>query len=334
MKIKRALYFFLIIPLIVASCSDELQVQLDKPLDRPVIFCLLNPNDSIQYLRIQKIFLGQENALTTAKNHDSIYYPGATVMLEEIVDGKVVLEHLMTPTFDRIKDDGIFASAGHFVFEAKTPIQTGRSYRLQVDLPDHDQAIVATTTPFNYLEIIQVNRWPNGINMTNARYARVSWVTLPMTESYQLKIRFNYFDLTATDTIPRFIDWTIPRVTSRGTQGGEVLDISIPIEDWFLLLGDQIPVDDAVKKRVASVFDYTWYFAGEPLESYMMQDQTTRNGILSDYPQYSNIENAIGVFSYRSNFEQKGYSISLYTLERLTTHPATKYLKFDGRQYW
>ncbi len=316
------------------SCSEDLVVHLDKPIDKPIIYFLLNPNDSVQYLRIQKAYLGVEDALETAKNKDSIYAYGSTALLERIEKGNVMEQFTMEPIQDYPKDSGIFSTDGHIIYRMNGKILTGSTYRLTVDVPELGKPIYAETTPYSQLEVISVNRWPNGINMVNAKFARVSWVSLPNTETYQLNIRFNYFDITASDTIPRFIDWKIPRVTSRTTEGGEIMDLSIPINQWFLLLGDKIPISDEIIKRVAGRFDYTWHFAGEPLETYMTQDQTQRNGLLSDYPQYSNIQNAIGIFSYRSSHEVKGYSISLYTLERITTHPSTKYLKFDGRQYW
>lgn len=323
------------LPLIFfASCTEEVKVSLDQPLDRPVIYCLLNPNDSIQYLRIQKIYLGNVDALQTAQEADSIYYSEASVVLEELSAGTVVQQIPMTPDHSRIKEDGIFAVDGHYVFACRETVKNGVTYRLTVDLPNHDKPVVAETTPFSNIEIIGVNRWPNGINMTNAKYARVEWYSLPQTETYQLKIRFHYFDVTKTDTIARFVDWTLPRTTSYSLEGGEKISQSLPIADWFEILADHIPVSEEIVKRVAGRFDYTWYFAGEPLESYMTQDQTSRNGLLTDYPQYSNITNALGIFSYRSQYEKKGYSISLYTLERLTTHPSTQWLKFDGRQYW
>ena len=323
-----------LLSIILSSCTDEIDVQVDRPLDRPVIYCLLNPNDSVQYLRIQRIFLGNGSALETARVTDSIYFSQASVVLEEILGETTIRQIQLSPDYSRMKQDGIFATEGHYVYACHEQVQTGMTYRLTVDLPDQEKPIIAETIPYNNLEIIGVNRWPNGINMVNAKFARVSWYSLPETETYQLMIRFHYYEVTASDTTAHFVDWTIPRTTSYSLEGGEIMDVSLPINDWFLILADHIPVSEDIIKRVAGRFDYTWHFAGEPLESYITQDQTTRNGLLSDYPQYSNIENAIGVFSYRSNYEVKGYSISLYTLERLTTHPATKWLKFDGRQYW
>lgn len=324
----------LVVMLGLFSCTDELVVRMPVPLDRPIIYFLLNPNDTVQYLRLQKIFLGNENALLTAKNQDSIYPYGSKVTVEKLDQGVVIDQYSLEPMYDYPKDSGIFAVDGHLIYQLNRKIQTGYTYRLIVEMPDNNKIIQAETTPYNHLEILNVNRWPNGINMVNAKYANVSWISLPKTETYQLTIRFNYFDLTATDTIPRFLDWKIPRITSRTTAGGEIMNLSVPVNQWFLYLGEKIPISDEIKKRVAGRFDYTWHFAGEPIETYMLQDQTQRNGLLSDYPQYSNIQNAIGIFSYRSSHEKQGYSISLYTLERLTTHPATEYLKFDGRQYW
>jgi len=334
MKLKYYILFLAGLMLATTSCTDDLEVHMATPIDRPIIYFLLNPNDSVQYLRIQKVYLGTENALGTAQNPDSIYPYGSVIQVAEIEKGKVLNIYPLTPIIDFPKDNGTFATQGHLIYRMDDKVRTGKTYQLSVEMPGNDKPIVSETTPYSELEVLSVNRWPNGINMVNGKYSKVTWNSLPNTETYQLSIRFHFFDITASDTIPNHIDWLLPRVTSPTTAGGEFMYTSVPGEQWFSLLGERIPVRDDILKRVAGRFDYTWHFAGEPVETYMTQDQTQRNGLLSDYPQYSNIQNAIGIFSYRSSHARTGYSISLYTLERLTTHPATEYLKFDGRQYW
>ena len=334
MKLKYYIICLAGLLLVSSSCSDDLEVHLATPLDRPIIYFLLNPNDSVQYLRIQKVYLGTESALETAQNPDSLYPYGSIITVLEIEKGKVRNEYPLTPIINFPKDSGTFTSQGHLIYRMDDKVITGKTYRLSVEIPGNDKPIISETTPYSELEIGSVNRWPNGINMVNGKYAKITWNSLPNTETYQVSIRFNFFDITATDTIPNHVDWLLPRVTAPSTEGGELMYVSVPGEQWFAHLGEKIPIRDDIVKRVAGRFDYTWHFAGEPVETYMTQDQTLRNGLLSDYPQYSNIQNAIGIFSYRSSHTRKGYSISLYTLERLTTHPDTEYLNFDGRQYW
>lgn len=328
-----SLFLLLLFPFL-SFCSNELEVHQGVPTHKPTIYFLLNPDDTVQYLRLQSVFLGTENALITAQNPDSVYPYGSQVRLLQLEQGEVVDQFPMEAVLNYPKDPGIFATEGHLIYRLNKSISAGTTYRMQVNLPDGRPAIEAEATPYNQLEIVEVNRWPNGINMVNAKYAHVNWISLPETETYQLTITFNYFDLTKTDTLPQSVAWKLPRVTSPSTMGGELVDMTVPIEKWYLYLKDHIPISDEIVKRVAGRFDYRWDFAGTALESYLMQDQTQNNGLLTDYPQFSNIPNAIGIFTYRSHHEVKGYSISLYTLERLTTHEATKWMKFDGRQYW
>jgi len=334
-KNYQLVYFLLSLIIVLScSCSNELEVHEPAPANKPTIYFLLDPGDSVQYMRLQSVFLGTGNALETAKNPDSIYPYGSNIVLQQLKDGEVIANFPLEAISDHPKDQGIFAENGHLLYKLNRRITAGTTYRMQVNLPNGSPVIEAETTPYNHLEILEVNRWPNGINMVNARFAHVKWLSLPETETYQLTITFHYYDLTSTDTIHKSVDWKLPRVTSQSTVGGEVVDMVIPIEKWFLHLADRIPVGEEIVKRVAGRFDYRWDFAGTALESYLMQEQTMENGLLTDYAQFSNIPNAIGLFTYRSHHEEKGYSISLYTLERLTTHPATKNMKFDGRQYW
>src|SRR5436853_64209 len=81
--------FFLLISFIMFSgCENDLDV-VDKYTETTIVYCLLNPGDTSQYIRIEKSFLGEGNAYLMAQNADSLY-PDSTkiqVSLQKIVNG-------------------------------------------------------------------------------------------------------------------------------------------------------------------------------------------------------------------------------------------------------
>ena len=65
------------------SCSNDFDL-VDTWKDIPIVYGLLNVNDSVQYIRVEKAFLDEEtSALVIAQEPDSLYYGNISVELEE-----------------------------------------------------------------------------------------------------------------------------------------------------------------------------------------------------------------------------------------------------------
>ena len=67
---------------LLTGCNNEVDL-LAPHQDIPVVYCILNQNDSVHYVRLEHSFAGAANAYEMAKEFDSIYYPEANVWLEE-----------------------------------------------------------------------------------------------------------------------------------------------------------------------------------------------------------------------------------------------------------
>src|ERR1700756_5552 len=70
--IKKAFYILIVFALF-GGCSNSLN--LLAPYKEIVsVYGLLNQDDPIQYIRIERVFLGAQNAFITAQNQDSVYF--------------------------------------------------------------------------------------------------------------------------------------------------------------------------------------------------------------------------------------------------------------------
>ena len=56
-----------------SACSTEIEVNAEWK-DVTVVFGLLDVSDTIQYIKISKAFLGEEDAFVMAQEPDSLYY--------------------------------------------------------------------------------------------------------------------------------------------------------------------------------------------------------------------------------------------------------------------
>ncbi len=77
----------------------------------PVVHSLIDPQDSVHYLRLSRSFKGGGNAFLSAANPDSIAFKNAIVKLEFYTDqGWKYNEFQFDPVNPFDKDEGIFTS--------------------------------------------------------------------------------------------------------------------------------------------------------------------------------------------------------------------------------
>ena len=130
-KINNIFLFFWI-SFFLSSCETDVDI-IHEAENFPIIYSLLNPDDSVHYVRIQKTFTGYENALFMAKIPDSIYYRNAVVKLETWDNNYKIQTILLEPSADIIKDKGLFASNEHKIYKTSETL-LGDFVSLSVDL--------------------------------------------------------------------------------------------------------------------------------------------------------------------------------------------------------
>src|SRR5215212_5226416 len=109
--LKKSVLISAVAAVSFTSCSTDVDLLEDyKPIT--VVYGLLNVNDSIQYIKVNKAFLGEGNALLMAEQNDSVNYkPGEiSVQLQQInpSTGAVIQTINCDTTTQILKDDGIF----------------------------------------------------------------------------------------------------------------------------------------------------------------------------------------------------------------------------------
>jgi len=107
--------------LLFSNCDDKFVVNAAWK-DITIIYGLLNQNDTINYIKINKAFLNENtSAIELAKVTDSLYYKDSImVLLEEWNGSNLVRNIYLSKEFDNTKDSGIFAYPGQYLY--KTPV--------------------------------------------------------------------------------------------------------------------------------------------------------------------------------------------------------------------
>ncbi len=289
--------------LLVWGCSDE--IDLTAPYrEISAVYGFLNTNDSVQYIRVSKAFLGDGNVYVMAQQEDSINYGNIlNVKMERIRNNSVVDSFQLTRIDTLPKDSGTFYYPGQVLYALDHPIlDDGSKYRITVR--NTVTGYVATSTT-NIIPDIRVDV-PSPSDADFATRLPITYYYLPTQYSkiHDLVIVFRYREISSSGLVS-YHEVDIPFNEKINSSS-----LSLPIEfqyyrpDFFITLGQTIPEDPTVIRRVDNLpngykaVEYRFYCGSDDLYTYY---QLTRpsDGIVQDRPLFTTVENGVGLFTSR-----------------------------------
>ena len=106
MKLRHLILFAAVA--LLNACSED--IDLTAPYqETAAIYGLLNANDSVQYIRVSKAFLGDGNVYVMAQQVDSVVYGDILDVKIERIKNSVVMEtYNLTRVTSIPKDSGTF----------------------------------------------------------------------------------------------------------------------------------------------------------------------------------------------------------------------------------
>jgi hypothetical protein len=318
--------------LLLIGCSDNLNINTTgEPV--PVVYSLINPDDTVHYVNLTRSFSGLEPASVLARDTSLLYYEYAEVYLEIVSNlGWPTKYASFTPIIGPEKESGIFIESPNKIFSYSGKLNSyladGYTVRLIVNIPDIPAYCSASQVYFQPPGILLPT--PSHQTTMNLYYGepiQIKWEDKYGYSSYRVTIRFNYIEYFEQDSFNTHTDVSFD-------QDGTVNDpdqesaflIRILDGDTFLkLLAQAISTDNSVLYRKFSSFDIIVTSASpafrDYLESYNVA--TDRFGI-----PISNIMGGIGLFCLISKSEQVGFLLDQQSIDSLSEGQYTNHLKF------
>jgi hypothetical protein len=310
-----------------SSCSTDFDVTAPYK-EVPVVYGLINKDDSVHYFRINKAYLPEnQSALIAAQEPDSIYLPGNLLVELNQYNGATLVNTYILRMVDVPKSDGIFGGPNNHLY--RTPpgivINQAHIYELVVKRAGDNSVITRAKAPivnkFNYsgnssFEIAIKN---------NAGYAtaRFKWTAAKNGRMYNMFMRFNYYEIDKAthDTTYKHVDFQL--LQGRKTNnllGTEFIEAQFGGQDFYNTLKRSISVNDNVIRKGDNQLEFYYTIAGDELARYMdLNSVSTINDIS---PEYSNIENGYGIMSSRLDTVFR-WRLSLDSYNELNNGPIT-----------
>lgn len=318
----------------IFGCSTDFDINAEWQ-DITVVYCLLNQNDNIHYVKITKAFLGDGNALIMATNPDSSTYGNnLEVSMEEWIDNIQTNVWFLTDTIIENKDSGIFYFPNQVVYKFNGTLDTldqNTIYKLKIKNKKNEKLIYSSTPLVQTFSIIKPATGQTAIFHSPNPYP-VKWYSGVNGRLYQVVIRFNYWetniDSIGVDSSLHKVDWNLGSFNSVGLDGNEELSTNYSGEAFYRYLKEKILQEGDVIRHVAVPnVEFIFTVAADELYTYMEVNKPT-SGIVQEKPEYTNISNGIGIFSSRYEITVK-LPMHPVSLDSLYNGQYTKYLNFQ-----
>jgi len=307
---RNILIIFSALALLFTACETDFNVNAawDETI---VVYGLLDASTDTQYIRINKAYLGEGDAIMMAQYSDSINFnPSSLDVIIYKLESNDTTGIVQLDTMLIIKDSldingnpGLFSIENNIIYSAVFPsafFTSGNNYAIWIRNLDSGNQVWATTeviSDFSFKNTNLLINFPFGFyNPDLPDTSRVLSKTIEWNKStngtiYQLDLIFNYLE----SGVLKSLVWNQPLEYSEG--GGPTMQSKLEGEKFFNFLSQNLTPDVNVIRQFTHL-DLVMTVGTENLETYIKVNEPI-TGISQQRPSFTNINNGIGIFSSR-----------------------------------
>jgi hypothetical protein len=309
-----------------------------------VVYGLLDQAQPIQYIKINKAFLGEGDALLYAQIKDSVQFVNAlTVEIKRIKNGvQMGATILLTPT-NMPKDAGLFYSADqtNAIYSFPTPPTTAANalkpdseYELTITNGETGNVVTAKTALITDITGF-TNPIPlgttfqfvfSGAGGANSPF-NVVWNSAKNARLYQVILRLNYVDSTSAGLDTQSISYTLPEIRMDDPDFSIEVTQATKGRDFYRHIGNTLTAYLGLEQRKAINVDLLLVAGSDDLSTFIDVNKPS-TGIIQERPEFTNITNGLGLFSSRLNRAPFTRPLDATSRDSLACGQYTKHLKF------
>ena len=317
--------FLLVSLLLPQACSSE--VDLYQPGDPiPVVWCLLNPDSSNQYVRVSQTYmipLDQPDYKPTKEDltidEEVIVYLAAerTPVQQEIFYGTLI------DTYP--KDSGLFTRAANQVYRIPCKLIPACTYSLYIHFLETNRVVYAQTRSFgNGFTIIDPEIVPGrSINLFNYQDFYVRFRPVTYGSIYQSTMTFRYAEILHGIRTDQALVLPQGLVTEKDTTRN-FIEQRISGERFLIDVSRNILPIEGIQ-RIPLGFDFHVTCGGDDLAVKINAENNTQSFSVLEVNMF---DNAFGVFSCMSHRHVYGFPVSAFTCDTLAGNVLTRDLGF------
>jgi hypothetical protein len=332
---------FVGVAFLASSCKTK-KLDIYEPYkDITVVYGLLNPAESIQYIKINKGFLGEGDANIFAQEPDSINYNPADIEVSFIVyqkNGstnayKQVDTYFLKDTVLPVSDNsGAFTTKNNIVWFTRKPILSNNAkYTINIKNKVTGKVTTGETKIINLgdgkQELFSIKVYGRtGENLvffdllSKSKTIRAEFDAGLSSNAnlYNLSMQMNYIEFPSqniADSILKSVVYSFEQIK------GDEASIRYKLDGSSLLnffRGKKTSTfSDNTKTRKMRAVTFSLYAASPDFTTYI-EVNAPRSGYILDKPIYSDITNGYGLFANRYYTKSPAYKFDGFTLKAMS----------------
>ena len=321
-NMKKLTFIFLLSSILFSSCETDFNVNADW-IEVTVVYGLLDQNNDKQYVRINKAFLGNENAYVMASVTDSINYNpnNLEVKIQKLsASGNVLETKILTDTI-MFKEDGLFSLEENiiYVFDTDNFMNEEKEYKLTITNLVSGNIISSQTKLIHDLGLMSAFNNPAykmGFYSQTGDFSNttIEWTHSKNAAIYQMTLFVNFTEY-GVDTIVKSVQKVYPIIEYDGNPN---MSQQITGEEFFNLLAYSIPSSTSVNRRINNL-DILFSVGTADLNTYINLNEPPI-GIVQERDLFTNIDGGIGLFTARYNKMQENIFLTTTTKEAIANN--------------
>ena len=308
----------------LTSCENEVDINADWK-ETIIVYGLLDANDSVQYIKINKAFLNEkQSAYQVAQNSDSLYLDSVKVTLTDLFTGEIIV---LDRTNKLKKDSGIFANDVNYLWQTTKKLAEDREYEINVSNPLTGTSVNSRTRTVKTANIRAPFTSPKSVFSLGTDYITVMCAPGLNAKAYDVKFLVKYESISTHDTSVKevkTITWDM--VKNFPVAGTGDLIRKIEKTAFFQFLGNTIKADPNKIHRILSV-GTIFYGGNQNLVDYISVNEPSI-GIVQKQSEYSNVVGGLGLFASRCKQVTQDIKFDPASVLLLQTNAYTKALNF------
>jgi hypothetical protein len=317
---KKIYLLLSVFAMLFIACETDFDVNSQWE-ETTVVYGLLNASDDnpLQKIKISKAFLGEMDAYEMAQYTDSINFEidELDVMIYKWVSSEIE-DSVSLNAVPTIREGDIFHDSivvYEFVNE-NSFLQKGEEYELVVKNNNSGNIVSSRTeivSGFDFDNIFRTKNKAFQFGLYNNEDFSSSTITWDDANDngkiYQLDLIINYTETSGANFVEKYLTYSLPLVDDSESK------MKIEGNSFFNFLELNLSKDNDVVRYFNGI-DMLMTVGSEDLETYINVNKPI-TGIVQERPQFTNINNGIGLFSSRFTKIRLDYNLTSSTLDYL-----------------
>ncbi|MBQ7280842.1 MAG: hypothetical protein IJR13_09035 [Bacteroidales bacterium] len=305
--------YILLLPLLLWSCEAEFSPNAEWR-EVPSVFCLLDQDDTVSYVRVQKCYLGNDDLKSYATIFDSTNYAEGDISVhllawrseDEMNSPDAVPVRTLVFDYAMLSDktEGIFSSPMQPVYKHRNEdgdLDTAFIYQLVVAKAATGEVLASATTSLvgdapREPWLTSPNPVSSRLGFHRNRSCQLTWLPFARGRRYQATVRYHYRCRYQRPDSLRHIDMSLPVLAASSNDAA--VSTSLAMSTFLANVETSLHGDTATKLYVDTAVIFL-SVCNEPLHAYLNSIELMNSSLDQEYAAYSNIEGGVGIFAAR-----------------------------------